>query len=417
MEIRKQSAAALFFLVLFARVAFGACPVDRAPVKAATDAQASQIGLLPLPAEIASLHAIPAPRPLPHDSRIAPVETTIHNVTATLIAYRVTPESEIHLVLSDEARRTIVAKIPSPACTAGSVFQFEIERARAEFERRYTPVDVFTEVRRAVEVQGVGFFDFLQEQRGLAPNGLSLYPVTSIDFTPSFRPKAPPQTGRRRAVGSGGVRGCARATLEITTSRASTCAGEQVTLSWQASDPNASVTIDGIGVGLPSSGNRTLPVNGSAIYSGHAMTSCGRGNEAIAVVTLTPAASAALGGPPSVTVGSTATLSISVHSAASWTLTSSLGNSITPNNGTSSQSATYHANRTGIDTVTLTTSGGACANVTKILRIDVVSAPSTGGLSCCDGTRSPTCFSCSDKRGCCSGHQGVCGCPKSFDDQ
>jgi hypothetical protein len=31
-------------------------------------------------------------------------------------------------------------------------------------------------------------------------------------------------------------------------------------------------------------------------------------------------------------------------------------------------------------------------------------------LRCCDGTLSPTCTSCANKQGCCSGHKGVCGC-------
>ncbi|HEX8620092.1 MAG TPA: hypothetical protein VF911_21105 [Thermoanaerobaculia bacterium] len=412
MKIGKSFAAAFVCVIAFARVAFGACPADRAPVKAASDAQAAQISLLALPATIESLHAMPKVRPLPQESRVAPAETTIHSVTATLMAYRLTPESEIELVLSDEARRTILAYIPSPSCIAGSAFAFEIERARAEFEQWYRPTDTFTEVRGAVEVQGAGLFDFLQGQRGAAPNGLALYPVTAIDFTPSWRPKPPPAPpARRRSVGSGGgTPRCAPPTLTITTSRPGTCAGEQVSVSWSASDSAATVTIEGIGAALPASGTRSVPIGSGTIFSGSARTSCAVGPETFAVVTLTPGASASIAGPPSLTTGSSTSLSISVFSASSWTLTSSLGNTITPKSGASSQSVVYQGNHVGTDTVTLATTGGACANVTKTHTIMVSAAPPTGGLRCCDGTRSPTCFSCSDKRGCCSGHQGVCGC-------
>jgi hypothetical protein len=31
-----------------------------------------------------------------------------------------------------------------------------------------------------VEVTGVGFFDFMHEQRGVAPNGIELHPVLDI---------------------------------------------------------------------------------------------------------------------------------------------------------------------------------------------------------------------------------------------
>jgi hypothetical protein len=101
-----------------------------------------------------------------------------------------------------------------------------------------------------------------------------------------------------------------------------------------------------------------------------------------------------------------------VSGVTSWALSSALGNSISPSSGTSSRTATYSGLRTGIDTVTLTTAGGACGNITTTLVISVKDAPTPNlGLRCCDNTRSPTCFSCSNKQGCCSGHGGVCGCP------
>jgi hypothetical protein len=412
MPIRKFTVAVFVCVVLLARVTFAACPVERGPVKSGTDAQALDVRGFSIPATIASLHSIPKPpRPLPHDGRIAPLETTIHAVQATLVAYRLTPQGEIQLVLSDEERRTIVATIPSLQCAAGSQFLTGITSARSVFERSYRATEEFTEVRRGVEVQGVGFFDYLQSQRGLAPNGLSLYPVTAINLRPFPPPKAPPPPGRRRAVGSGGTRGCTRPTMSLAVSRGSVCAGDSVTIAWTASDPAARVTIDGIGVALPATGTRTVTTNAVAVYSGRATTSCGDSDEALALVTLTPGASASLTGPSSVTSGRTATLSVFMSAASSWHLSSSLANSISPSTGTASGTATYNANRTGNDTVTLTTTGGACGNLMRTLNISVGDPPTTGGLQCCDGTRSPSCFSCSNKQGCCSSHGGVCGCP------
>lgn len=412
-----RSAAALVFAVICARSAVAACAVDRGPVKTATDAQAPDIRLAPILTTIDVLHTIPAPRPLPQDGRVAPSETSIYSVTATLIAYARTAENEIHLVLADEARRTIIAKIPAPECTAGSRLASDIARARTEFERRYAASDAFVEVRQPVEVQGVGFFDFFQGQRGLAPNAISLHPVTSLDFTPTFQPKPPPMPGRRRAVGGGGgARSCTRPSLSITTSKSSACANEQVTITWQASDPSARVAIDGIGTSLPASSSRSVQMSASSAYSGRATNTCGTGNETVAVVTFSQESTASLSGPSTVTSGSTSTLSLLMSNAISWTLTSSLGNPISPNSGTTGRSASYLASTIGSDTVTLRATGGACGTVTATHTIFVQTKdnpppPTTGGLRCCDNTRSPTCFSCADKRGCCSGHGGVCGCP------
>ncbi|HEY0370963.1 MAG TPA: hypothetical protein VGD79_03125 [Thermoanaerobaculia bacterium] len=406
--MRVAVVTALLIALSFSRTLSADCPVERAPVKSGVDAQAAQISLAPLPVTIESLHAMPVPpRPLPHDSRIAPVEKTIYSVVATLMAYRLTPAGEIQLVLSDDERRTILATIPSVQCAAGSRFLSEITTARSSFERRYpTQVETFTEVRRAVEVRGVGFFDYFQGQRGLAPNGLSLYPVTYLSFVPFPPPKAPPLAGRRRSVGA--VRPCTLPSLSITASRGSACAGESVTIAWSASHPSASVTIDGIGAGLPATGIRTITTNAATIYSGRATTSCGASNEALALVTVTSGATASLTGPSSIQSGRTGTLSVLISAASSWTLSSFLRNSIAPSTGTASGTATYSANRTGTDTVTLTTTGGVCGNLMRTLTITISEPPSTGGIRCCDGTHSPTCTSCT--QGCCSGHGGCKSC-------
>jgi hypothetical protein len=320
MRLNKSFIAAIVSLFLLPRLAFAACPIDRANVRSASDTDAALIEPAVFPATIDYLRTIPPPRPLPQDGRVAPVETTIYSVVATLIAYRLTPEGEIHLVLSDEERRTMTAVIPAVACAGGSRFLSNIAAARATFEQRYVPTEVFREVRQPIEVQGVAFFEFFRGQRGLATNGISLHPVTAIDFTPPFLPKPPPRTVRRRAARAGGGSVCARPTLTITASRPAACAGENVTIAWNASTPSASVTIDGIGILLPASGIRTVTASASTVYSGRAVTTCGLGDEAVAVVTMHAPAAASLLGPSSINEGSSTTLSISVSGASSWSL-------------------------------------------------------------------------------------------------
>jgi hypothetical protein len=407
---RQRVLYALLACVLFSSdPALATCAVERAPVKTVTDAQAADVRTAVMPASIATLHSMPAPRPLPQDARIAPAETTIYSVTATLIGYRLTPADEIQLVLSDEQRRTMLAVIPSTLCAGGSRFSAEINAARAAFERRYVAHTEFIEVNQPVEVQGVGFFDFLQGQRGLAPNGFSLHPVTAIDFTPTFLPQPPVQLGRRRSVGRGS-RSCPRPSFSISASRSAACLNDAVTISWQSNDANARVSIDGIGTALPSSGSRVITTSSSAIYSGRATNACAASDEAVTVVTLTPAPTVSLSGPSTMTVGSSASLMVSVSGGTNWTLTSSLRNGIFPSEGNASRSVTYSAANSGTDLVSLFASG-ACGSIMRTLTISISGAPSAG-LRCCDGTRSPSCFDCNNKRGCCSGHGGVCGCPK-----
>lgn len=66
-----------------------ACGTERWPVKIGTDADASSVNLATSSeATIASLIALPAPPTLPQNKRIAPTETTVWVVTATLIKYK-----------------------------------------------------------------------------------------------------------------------------------------------------------------------------------------------------------------------------------------------------------------------------------------------------------------------------------------
>ena len=56
--------------------------------------------------------------PAPHDPtvRVAPVEMTVYRLHTTITAYKTEKDSDIHLVLADEAARTMIAEIPSPSC-------------------------------------------------------------------------------------------------------------------------------------------------------------------------------------------------------------------------------------------------------------------------------------------------------------
>jgi len=408
--------AALFTIAIALRLAAD-CGVERWPVKTASDDDVSRIGVSVIPITIVSLRGVSAPRPLPQATRVAPIETTIYSVTATLVDFRRDDDGDDYLVLADEAGRTIVAEIPAGDCLgANNSFSGVITAARQAFEARFNVSAAFQHVALPVEVRGVGFFDYLQDQRGAAPNGVELHPVIGINFNPFFVPSSP-AVGRRRAVGTIGSSTCSRPTLTLRATRTSVCATETTALTWQSSDPAATVSIDGVGSALPANGSTAVSVSSSTAYSGHASNTCGPGAEAVAVINVTTGASASVNASPNaISSGGSATISVSVSNAASWTLSSSLGNPLSPSSGNSNALVSYSGSHSGTDTITLSATG-SCGAIQRATSI-VVNAPPTptpppvsGGLLCCDGTRSPSCFSCANKSGCCSSHKGVCGCP------
>jgi hypothetical protein len=132
---------------------------------------------------IASLVSRPAPSPLPSNSRVAPTETTVFRVAATLTEYKLEADSDYHLVLSDGSGHTMIAEIPDPACVAaGSPLLSSITKARAEFDAKFNATSSFQTANVPVTVTGVGFFDFLHGQTGVAPNGIELHAVLDIAF-------------------------------------------------------------------------------------------------------------------------------------------------------------------------------------------------------------------------------------------
>jgi hypothetical protein len=151
-------------------------------VKTATDPGAASIGNVVHATTIAALTALRAPSVLPARSRIAPTETTIFSVQATLIGFKLEADSDYHLVLRT-GDKTMIAEIPDPPCAKGSPLLGGIETARAQFDARFRPSAVhFTYVAVPVTVTGVGFFDFNHGQDGVAPNAIELHPVLSVTF-------------------------------------------------------------------------------------------------------------------------------------------------------------------------------------------------------------------------------------------
>lgn len=170
------------------------CGVDRWPVKTGGDALAGAVVTTSaIPSAVAVMSAIAVPQPLPRETRAMPVETSVYVVDATLVKYRITEDSDYHLVLADSSGRTMIAELPHPDCvTATSPFKAAISGARAAFNTRLRATSTFKSTSIPVRVHGVGFFDTIHGQTGVAPNGIELHPVLKLELDPKQPQAADP---------------------------------------------------------------------------------------------------------------------------------------------------------------------------------------------------------------------------------
>jgi hypothetical protein len=172
-----------------AGTAQAACGVERWSVKTGTDPDASLIDLTATThTSVAQLTSLTPPATLPPDNRIQPTETTVFELDATLIGFVKEDDQDYHAVLQD-AGQTMIAELPDPACVgASSPLLPGITNARSQFDAQYTATSSFQTVNASVTVRGVGFFDELHGQTGVAPNGIELHPVLDIAFGASPPP-------------------------------------------------------------------------------------------------------------------------------------------------------------------------------------------------------------------------------------
>ncbi len=162
----------------------GLCGAERWSVKTGTDADASLINLQSTTrTTIATLTSLPAPSNIPVNNRIQPTETTVFQLNATLTEYKLEADSDYHLILNDGVGNTLIGEIPDPTCVgSSSPLLSSIQKARSEFDARYIVTNSFQTANVPVTVTGVGFFDFLHGQTGVAPNGIELHAVLDVQF-------------------------------------------------------------------------------------------------------------------------------------------------------------------------------------------------------------------------------------------
>jgi hypothetical protein len=233
------------------------CGVERWSVKTGTDPDAGLVSLSSVnPATIGSLTAITTPASLPDNKRVQPTETTVWVISATLVKYVRAYDSDYHMVLADSAGRTMIAEIPAPGCVGpGSPFAAGIAHARAQFDAMFTATTTFQTANVPVQITGVGFFDHLEGQEGLAPNGIELHPIIDIVFNPNFSISASPTALTIAQGGSGGS--------TITTTLSGNF-NSSIALSASGLPVGATASFTPASIGAPGAGSSTLTISAGA---------------------------------------------------------------------------------------------------------------------------------------------------------
>jgi len=173
-------------LIATPQASSGSCGVERWSVKTGTDADVGLINLSSTsPQSIVTMRSWTAPNPIPANNRVAPYETTQWVMNVTLVEYKLETDSDYHLVIEDANGTTMIAEIPDPACVgSGSPLASGISAARAQFDAKYNATTSFQTANIPVQITGIGMFDFLHGQTGVAPNGIEIHPVMNIVFNP-----------------------------------------------------------------------------------------------------------------------------------------------------------------------------------------------------------------------------------------
>lgn len=160
-----------------------ACGEERWPVKTLQDPAGKSLNLNKVTkTTVPRLRALPVSRG-PGGSRGSGVESTVYEVTARLVSAKVEEDSDIHLVIRGlTSSGTMIVEFPlAPSCTPNATAgaKARMKNARNAFVAAcgMPGSSSFTTLTGKATIRGVGFFDFLHGQTGVAPNGIELHPV------------------------------------------------------------------------------------------------------------------------------------------------------------------------------------------------------------------------------------------------
>lgn len=126
---------------------------------------------------------LPKPSKIKNKPRLK-TERTVYELVGYVTDYKIENDRDYHVVIEDpDTGETMVVEIVDPDCPdIINTSRYEtFKEVRSWFKKHFNPTSSFKTKRAKVRLTGVGFFDFIHGQRGMAPNGREIHPVLSIE--------------------------------------------------------------------------------------------------------------------------------------------------------------------------------------------------------------------------------------------
>jgi hypothetical protein len=162
------------------------CGFWRWSQKTLSDSAAARVDYHPLSRKITYLRRLSPPSDVftwgPYKSRTYGVERHTYRIKAKLVGATRESDSDIHLVVAAPAApsKTMIIEFPDTACSGAvrSAHRSAMKTARSRFLADCGSIGSgFTRLAGTATITGVGFWDDVHGQTGVAPNGLELHPV------------------------------------------------------------------------------------------------------------------------------------------------------------------------------------------------------------------------------------------------
>jgi hypothetical protein len=119
-------------------------------------------------------------------NRARPVEITIWTIEAEIIACKEEDDGDYHVVIQGDHGETMVVEAPDPDpafVDSSSPWVAAIKSSRDAIQVKLSPDRNMKQVRQRAKITGVGFFDRVHGQTGVASsNGIELHPVLGIEW-------------------------------------------------------------------------------------------------------------------------------------------------------------------------------------------------------------------------------------------
>jgi hypothetical protein len=177
----------------------GSGPAEyRWSVRTGSDRDASFVNDERVPTTVEELAQQPRPRglrpairrfPAYQNRRAEGVERTVYVLEATIVGCKLMISQNFHLILKGDSGQTMIASCPHPDphfVDPSSRWAKQIAMVRSQIHEKLNPAPERRKLmNQRARIAGVGFFNHVHGQVGVAPNGIELSPVLEIEWLPS----------------------------------------------------------------------------------------------------------------------------------------------------------------------------------------------------------------------------------------